>query len=268
MMKVSGNLKKMRANLEHEVKYTLMLNGQAVELNELVGEQIRLSFDGQINCPVCEKQVNKLYQGFCYDCFTDSPSASDCILKPELCEAHLGKGRDVQWEEDHHNKPHYVYLALTSALKVGVTRDTQVPTRWIDQGAWRVIKLAKTPYRRLAGEIEVALKSHLTDKTPWQAMLKNETLDGLDLLAEKRRIAELLPENLKQYVTEEDELWQLHYPVFSYPEKIKSLKLDKEPIIEGTLMGIKGQYLIFDENRVINIRSHAGYLINLEHLSN
>jgi hypothetical protein len=108
----------------------------------------------------------------------------------------------------------------------------------------------------------------LTDKTPWQAMLKNQTLDGLDLLAEKRRIAELLPENLKQYVTEEDELWQLHYPVFSYPEKIKSLKLDKEPIIEGTLMGIKGQYLIFDENRVINIRSHAGYLINLEHLSN
>lgn len=267
-MKVSGNLKKMSATLEHEVKYTLNLNGNAVEVNELVGEQIRISFDGQINCPVCSKEVKKLYQGFCYDCFTDSPAASDCILKPELCEAHLGKGRDVQWEEDHHNQPHYVYLALTSALKVGVTRDKQVPTRWIDQGAWRVIKLAKTPYRQLAGEIEVALKQHLTDKTPWQAMLKNETKDGVDLLAEKRRIADLLPEKLKQYVTTEDELCQLHYPVFSYPEKIKSLKLDKVPVIEGVLMGVRGQYLIFDDNRVINVRSHEGYLINLEHLSN
>ncbi|MFT6844866.1 MAG: hypothetical protein ACJAUV_001054 [Flavobacteriales bacterium] len=266
-MKVTGNLKKMSAKLAHQVHYTLDLNETLVDMNSLVGERISIAFDGVINCPQCEKKVNKLYQGFCYDCFTDSPSASECILKPELCEAHLGKGRDIEWEENYHNKPHYVYLALTSALKVGVTRDTQVPTRWIDQGAWRVIKLAKTPHRRLAGEIEVALKQHLTDKTPWQAMLKNETLDGLDLMSEKNRIAALLPEEYKQYVCDENEVWQFNYPVFSYPEKIKSLKLDKENYIEGICMGVRGQYLMFDDNRVINIRSHAGYQVDIEVLS-
>lgn len=266
-MKVSGNLKKMSASISHQVQYSLSLNGDEINMNNIIGERVRLTFTGEINCPICQKQVNKLYQGYCYDCYTESPSASECILKPELCEAHLGKGRDVQWEEDHHNKPHYVYLALTSALKVGVTRDTQVPTRWIDQGAWRVIKFAKTPHRKLAGDIEVALKAHLTDKTPWQAMLKNETLDGMDLQAEKNRIAALLPDAFKQYVCDENEVCQLNYPVFSYPEKIKSLKLDKESTIEGILMGVRGQYLIFEENRVINIRSHEGYKVDFEVLN-
>lgn len=257
-MNVQGKLRKMRTQAAPEVEYTLELNETNIRLNDYIGKHVRLAFTGDINCPSCDKKVNKLYQGFCYDCFSESSNASECILKPELCEAHLGKGRDVQWEEDHHNKPHYVYLALTSALKVGVTRDVQVPTRWIDQGAWRVIKLAKTPYRRLAGEIEVALKAHLTDKTPWQAMLKNETKDGVNLLSEKQRIAALLPEDYKQYVTDENEVYEFNYPVFSYPEKIKSKKFDKESVIEGVFLGVKGQYLIF-EDCVVNIRSHEGY---------
>lgn len=261
-MNVSGNLKKMRTTAQREVNYHLRLDDQEILLNELIGKSIQLIFQDEIHCPNCSTQVNKLYQGYCYDCFSTAPEASECILKPELCLAHEGKGRDVEWEKSHHDQPHYVYLALTSALKVGVTRDTQVPTRWIDQGAWRVVKLAKTPYRQLAGKIEVALKQHLTDKTAWQAMLKNESLDGLDLLSEKQRIAALLPDDLKGYVCEEDDVYQFNYPVFAYPEKVKSLKLDKEPEIKGRLIGVRGQYLIFDKNRVINIRSHAGYRVN------
>jgi hypothetical protein len=193
----------------------------------------------------------------------NSPESSPCIINPELCEGHLGKGRDVEWEKSHHVQPHFVYLAVASGLKVGVTRETQVPTRWIDQGASFAIKVAETPYRQLAGAIEVALKSHFTDKTNWQRMLKNEIGD-YDLETEKWQIEELLPADLGQYMSEDDEIIEINYPVLHYPEKIKSVGFEKTPLIEGTLLGIKGQYLLFDDDRVINLRKYSGYHIDLK----
>jgi hypothetical protein len=193
----------------------------------------------------------------------NSPESSPCIINPELCEGHLGKGRDVEWEKSNHVQPHFVYLAVASGLKVGVTRETQVPTRWIDQGASFAIKVAETPYRQLAGAIEVALKSHFTDKTNWQRMLKNEIGD-YDLETEKWQIEELLPADLGQYMSEDDEIIEINYPVLHYPEKIKSMSFDKTPLIEGTLLGIKGQYLLFDGDRVINLRKYSGYHIDLK----
>jgi hypothetical protein len=202
-------------------------------------------------------------QGFCYPCFINSPENAECIVKPELCRGHLGEGRDVEWEKAHHVQPHYVYLALSSDVKVGVTRNIQVPTRWIDQGASQAIILAETPYRQLAGEIEVALKNYLPDKTNWQRMLKNEVAQGVDLAERKRLAAGFLPEHLQQYVATSDAITSIVYPVLRYPQKVKSLSLEKQPEINGVLAGIKGQYLIFEDGSVTNIRNQSGYVIEL-----
>jgi hypothetical protein len=262
----TGNIEKMRVQLMEPVLYHWELGGQLIEMNALIGKKIKIQFENQINCIVCGKITPKAYgQGFCYTCFTDSPENSDCIVKPELCEGHLGKGRDAQWEYEHHVKEHYVYLALSSGIKVGVTRGTQVPTRWIDQGANAAILFAKTPYRKLAGLIEVELKKHVTDKTNWQAMLKNHVNGSTDLITEKQKLANYISDNLQSYIFSTNEITTIHYPVTAYPEKVSSLSLDKTPVIESILIGIKGQYLMFEDGQVFNVRNASGYKITLSY---
>ena len=232
-------------------------------MNPLIGKNIKLSFDGEIYCISCGDKTKKSFsQGFCYKCFISAPEAAECIIRPELCRAHLGEGRDIEWEKAHHLQEHFVYLAISSGLKVGVTRSTQIPTRWIDQGASRAILLAQVPNRYLAGCIEVALKEHVADKTNWRRMLKNEVADA-DLEEEKSRMEDLLPRDLQDYIADSDEITEINYPVTNYPLKIKSIGFDKEPEITGTLEGIKGQYLYFDFDRVLNIRKHTGYVLTL-----
>ncbi|MFK8045256.1 MAG: DUF2797 domain-containing protein [Crocinitomicaceae bacterium] len=253
----------MITTLEDVVKYSLKSEDGTINMNALIGKEIQLKFSGTVQCMACGDFPKKLFaQGFCYSCFSAAPQAAECIIRPELCRAHLGEGRDVEWEKKHHLQPHVVYFAVSSALKVGVTRDTQVPTRWIDQGASQAIKIAEVPYRQLAGEIEVALKSSFTDKTNWRKMLKNE-LAEFDLEEEKWQLEELLPDDLSQYMTDDDEIVDIKYPVISFPEKVKSVGFDKLPKIEGKLLGIKGQYLLLDNDRVLNIRKHEGYFVDL-----
>lgn len=264
-MLFQGNIDKMPVVLGEPVQYSLVLGSDVLSVNEHLGHRISLRFNGQINCVVCGKVTKKVFgQGFCYPCFNTSPDNSDCILRPELCEGHLGKGRDPQWELEKHVQPHFVYLALTSAIKVGVTRRDNVPSRWIDQGAWKVIRFAETPYRQLAGEIEVFLKGHLTDKTDWRKMLKDDRDLDADLVDEKNRLLDLLPAELGEFFCEDDEVVEIHYPVLEYPSKVSSLTFDKESHIEGTLIGIRGQYLILDGGRVLNLRRHSGYWIEVE----
>lgn len=253
----------MKSELKDVVQYSLVDKDVVVPMNERIGHNFKMIFNGVMECMSCHKTKKLFAQGFCYDCFMNAPESSPCIINPELCEGHLGKGRDLDWEKNNHVQPHFVYLAVASGLKIGVTRETQVPTRWIDQGASFAIRVAEVPYRQLAGQIEVALKQEFTDKTNWQRMLKNEIGD-YDLETEKWQIEELLPADLSQYMTEDDEVVEINYPVLQYPKKIKSLGFDKTPIIEGTLVGIKGQYLLFDGDRVINLRKHSGYHIELE----
>lgn len=260
-----GNLSKMPTEFDSPIRYHLELGPDRILVNSLLGKNVKISFDGRINCVSCGVLTKKAFgQGFCYPCFANSPQNAECIIRPELCEGHLGKGRDPEWEKRNHVQPHTVYLALSSGLKVGVTRDTQVPTRWIDQGAYQAVVIAEVPYRRLAGEIEVELKEYYNDKTNWQRMLKNEVLHD-DLILKKEEAADHLPEHLKQYVSEEDEVWELEYPSLDTPPKVKSQRLEKEPVLEGTLTGIKGQYLIFDNSKVINVRNHAGYYVQLDY---
>lgn len=260
-MQVTGHFEKMKTVLDEPVRYTLSLDGTEIEMNDLIGQHIEIRFTGDIHCRICGKRTNKSFgEGYCYDHFMNHPANSPCILRPELCEGHLGKGRDVQWEEDHHVQPHVVYLALSSGVKVGVTRETQVPTRWIDQGASQAIKLAEVPYRQLAGEIEVELKEYMTDKTNWQRMLKNQIADA-DLLEQKDYTATLLPEAYYDYISDDDDIVEISYPVLEFPEKVKSINLDKTPEVSGKLLGIKGQYLILEGGQVFNVRRHTSYLV-------
>jgi hypothetical protein len=258
-----GNLTKMHAALGDVVEYTLSLDTR-VAMNDLIGKEIELTFTGIINCCSCGKVTKKAFgQGFCYDCFRNAPEAAECIIRTELCRAHLGEGRDVEWEERNHNQPHVVYLALSDVIKIGVTRSTQIPTRWIDQGAYQAVRLAETSNRYEAGVIEVALKSFFTDKTNWRKMLRNEIDTSIDLVDEKWRLEEVLPADIVDFFSENDELITISYPVQQYPEKLNSLSFDKTPSVTGKLNGIKGQYLLFDNDRVLNIRKHTGYEIEL-----
>ena len=261
-------LQKMVSKLEPTIQYSLRTSELPIEMNQYIGKEISLSWNGVIICSKCSKQTKKSFgEGFCYTCFSTAPEASPCILHPELCEAHLGKGRDLEFEERNHNQPHFVYLAATDKVKVGVTRATQIPTRWIDQGANSTILVAETPNRYLAGCIEVAMKEFFTDKTNWQNMLRNIQDESIDLEEEKWRIQEELPSDLTQYWIENDAILELNYPVLNYPEKVSSMNFDKTPVIQGKLTGVRGQYLIFDFKNVINIRRHTGYEIEINEVS-
>ena len=259
----SGNLRKMRTRLEDVVHYTLMLDDTPIDMNAMIGKTVKLSFDGQINCIACDRLTKKSFgQGFCYPCFRNAPEASECIIRPELCRAHEGEARDMAWAEKHCLSEQIVYLARSSAIKVGITRASQVPTRWIDQGATDAIIFARVPNRYTAGLVEVAMKEHLTDRTNWQRMLKNEVIDA-DLVATKTSLSDALDADLRQFIDTDDTVCSIDYPVDRYPEKVKSVGFDKQAEIEGCLAGIKGQYLIFDDNRVLNIRKHNGYRITV-----
>ncbi len=261
---MAGTISKMKVDLQDEVKYTLILGDDAIDMNALINKVIRLFWNGDIFCSACGKKTkNSFGEGFCYPCFQSAPEATECTIRPELCRAHLGEGRDPEWEERNHNTPHIVYLAASDIVKVGVTRITQVPTRWIDQGASSAIRLAETPNRYEAGILEVALKTFFADKTNWQRMLKNEVDDSIDLVEEKWNLHDQLPEDLIQFFSENDEVIDINYPVLTYPTKVKSLSFDKTPTIEGKLVGIKGQYLIFEDGSVLNIRKHTSYFLEV-----
>lgn len=264
-MEHTGNIRKMESSHGKVIEYQLPLGNQKVDMNPLIGRQVRMEYQGIINCIRCGRKTAKSFaQGYCYPCFTTAPETEECVLRPELCRAHLGEARDMEYASTHCLIEHVVYLSVTSGLKIGVTRNTQVPTRWIDQGAVQAIELARTPDRYTAGQIEVAMKAHMNDKTNWRQMLTGPGPVGVNLVEEKARIGQLIPETLKQYISPGDKVTKLVYPVDQYPEKIKSLNFDKEPEVSGVLSGIKGQYLIFEDNSVINMRKFGGYLIGFQ----
>ena len=264
-MKITGGLLKMKAELKAPIHYHLPIGSELIDVNSLINKRIRLTYENDIFCINCGAKTYKSFnQGMCYPCFQSSPLASECIIHPERCQAHLGIGRDMEWETKYHLTPQIVYLALTANAKVGITRKPQIPTRWIDQGAVQTIVLAEAPNRYLAGMIEVSLKAFIADKTHWQKMLKNQINPDVNLLELKKEMTQNLSPELRKYVVD-SELLDLSYPVLEYPEKVKSLSFDKLPVVEGVLTGIKGQYLMFDYLNVLNVRKHQGYVVSLEY---
>ena len=262
----SGTTKKMQSSkINNEVQYSFYVDDNLVGLNDYIGHFISIKFLDKIFCQACNKQIKKSYfQGYCYPCMISVPQASECILRPELCRAHEGESRDMRWSTDHCLKDHVVYLAITSGLKVGVTRLNQIPTRWIDQGAVEAIELAIVPNRYLAGELEVLLKCHVADKTHWQKMLKDEYDRSICLANEKEKIIKVLGSSYKDYILHDNDAIKNDFPVIRSPEKIKSINFDKQKSVEGKLTGIKGQYLIFDYETVFNVRRHTGYMMQME----
>lgn len=264
-MKLSGNISKMRSEFAQPVRYFLPVGNDEIAMNELIGKPIRMNFAGQINCIACGKKTKTSFnQGFCYACLQTAPEASETVMRPELSKAHLGIARDMDWAREHDLIEHVVYLAVSSEMKVGVTRHHQIPTRWIDQGASQAIELCRTPNRHIAGVIEIWLKKYFTDKTNWQTMLKNQLAQQINLSEEKKNALQLLTPELQRYHSDNDTIWEINYPVQEFPEKITSLSFDKTAEVSGILTGIKGQYLLFDQGKVINIRKHNGYWIDIE----
>ena len=266
-MTYEGVLTKMQTEFSNPIQYYLVFENSFLSLNQLLGKPLEINFVGY-QCLNCGKKKKIFRQGFCYDCFMSSAAAGDWIMKPELSTAHLDiEDRDLEYEKKVQLQPHIVYLALSSDVKVGVTRGTQVPTRWIDQGAVQAIPIVEVPNRYLAGITEVALKNHYADKTNWQKMLKmNPETSGpmVDLIKEKASLQYLIPKEVQEfYHTETEDLVELHYPVLSYPAKINSLNLDKSPNFSGKLSGIKGQYLMFEDGTVFNVRTFEGYVVKI-----
>ena len=267
MIDVTGRLRKMPAKAEHPVSYEVAVGDERIPLNELIGRPLRIDFDGVIRCIHCDRKTKKSFnQGYCYPCFRKLAACDSCIMSPEKCHYHLGTCREPEWGETHCMVEHVVYLANSSGLKVGITRATQIPIRWIDQGAVEAIPLLRVKTRYIAGLVEVACKQHVADRTNWRAMLKGDVPE-LDLAGEKQKMLDIIAPDLEaiREAHGEEAVWEvddggldLSYPVEVWPEKVKTHNLDKEPRVGGVLEGIKGQYLILDTG-VINIRKFTGY---------
>ena len=267
-MKHAGPIQKMRAKLASPIEYALPVGESDVPLNTLLGQSVALRYDGAIRCVHCDRAIKKSFnQGYCYPCFTKLAQCDQCIVKPELCHFAAGTCREPEWGETHCMIPHTVYLANSSALKIGITRGLDPTTRWIDQGASQAMPIRAVPTRLDAGRVEVAYKPFVADKTNWRKMLAGEP-EPLDLPAEHDRLesarAAAQPDGaLAGETWVESAVTRLDYPVLEYPTKIVSHNLDKRPTVEGTLLGIKGQYWILDTG-VINLRKYGGYVLEFE----
>ncbi len=261
-MQYEGVLRKMQTEIGSPIQYYLVFESDFLNMNQVLNNQLKIELIKH-QCLNCGNDRPIYRQGFCKSCFFDIPSAGDWIMRPELSTAHLGKeDRDLEYEKKVQLQPHIVYLANSSNIKVGVTRKTQIPTRWIDQGAHEAIEIVEVPNRYLAGITEVALKDHVSDKTNWRKMLTN-TIEDQDLVSWRNKLKSYIPKEALPYFIENNTETNLEFPVLQFPEKVKSLNLDKNPEYFGTLKGIKGQYLIFEDNTVFNIRGSEGYYVGL-----
>jgi len=260
----TGNLLKLKTKkTDNNVNYSLPIGDDLIDLNPLIGSEITLEFTGIINCIDTGKVIKKSFsQGYSWESFVTKPFCDSCMFKPELCHFSVGTCRDPKWGEKHCFKPHIIYLANSSELKIGITRETQVPTRWMDQGASFALPILKVKDRYTSGLIEVEIAKKLGDKTNWRKMLKGD-VDDIDLLKIKKEVLKEFKALIEKYEAEilPDELYTFEYPVENYPTKVTTLSFDKTAKIEGKLQGIKGQYLIFDHG-VLNIRKHQGYEVN------
>ncbi len=261
-MTYQGVLTKMVTELSQPIQYYLVFESDFLNMNQLLNKTITLKFV-KYQCLNCGLDKPIYRQGFDKQCFFEVPQAADWVMRPELSKAHLGiEDRDLEYEKQAQLQPHIVYLANSSNVKVGVTRKNQVPTRWIDQGAHEAIEIVEVPNRYLAGITEVALKDHVADKTNWRKMLKNEIEDE-DLSVWREQLKPYIPEEVQPYFIETNTETTLEFPVDKYPEKPKSLNLVKADSYTGKLVGIKGQYLIFEDNTVFNIRANEGLVVDI-----
>ena len=271
-----GCLDKMQvspgAAADMPASYTLPIGDARVPLNEWIGRSLRLRFTGVIRCTHCQRKTKTSFnQGYCFPCFKALAQCDSCIVSPERCHFHLGTCREPQWAETHCRTEHIVYLANSSGLKVGITRASQMPTRWLDQGAVQALPIARVADRYLSGLLEVLCKDFVADKTNWRALLRGDTA-LINLVASRDRLLQEANAGIAQLQSQhgmvavqllpDAEEQRFLYPVLRYPDKVSTFNLDKEPLVEGELLGIKGQYLLF-AGGAINIRKFTAYEVEL-----
>ena len=262
-MHFQGVVKKMVTELSTPINYFIEFEDNFIHLNQFIDKLFKFECIGY-SCLSCSESQNLYRQGFCKSCFFESPLAGDWIMRPELSKAHLNiADRDLDYEKKIQLQPHVVYLSNTGRIKVGVTRKSQIPYRWIDQGAHEAVELLQTPNRFLAGEAEVALKKYMSDKTNWRSMLKNER-DSSNIKSSKDHAKNFIPSNLLHYFVDASNVLSIDFPVLEYPDNPKSIKLNKDSFFSGILKGVKGQYLIFEKNQVLNYRAHEGHIFKIE----
>ncbi len=265
-----GSLSKMAVRLGETAQYAFRLDEQEVPVNPLLGKRVRLEFLGAIHCTHCGRKTKKSFsQGYCYPCFTKLAQCDSCIVSPEKCHFDAGTCREPEWGERYCMTDHVVYLANSSGVKVGITRASQIPTRWLDQGASQALPIFRVATRQQSGLVEDLLRTQVADKTNWRALLKGDAVP-LDLPAIRDQLLESCAEGIAalqqrfglqaiQPVGDADVL-EIRYPVEAYPTKVASHDLEKTPVVEGILRGIKGQYLILDTG-VINLRKYTAYQV-------
>ncbi|GAB56266.1 hypothetical protein GPUN_2151 [Glaciecola punicea ACAM 611] len=273
----SGQIAKMHVSVDgdNNAQYQLPVGDSQVNMNALIGHEIAVQYSGEINCIHCNRKTKKSFsQGYCYVCLTRLARCDSCIIKPEKCHYEQGTCREPKWGEENCLQDHFVYLANTGQIKIGITRHVSkgVSSRWIDQGASQAMAIFRVKERLLSGLVEIEIAKHIGDKTNWRTMLKGQP-DTLDLVTMQEKVHILIQKPLQAIQDKyglqavqalEPKPVEINYPVNHYPVKIKSINLDKEPIFEATLLGIKGQYLLLDEDRVINMRKYSGYSLSLQ----
>ena len=267
-----GAVSKMQIALDAPAQYSFRLGDEHYAFNSLIGETLRLEFLGSINCSHCNRLTKKSFgQGYCWPCFAKLAQCDSCMMSPEKCHYDAGTCREPEWAQDFCMTDHFVYLANSTGVKVGITRATQLPTRWLDQGAIQALPIFRVATRQQSGFVEDVLRSQVADRTNWRALLKGD-VEPIDLIAIREQLMHSCAEPLMalqqrfglqaiQSITDVDVL-DISYPVEAYPTKISSFNLDKKPVAEGTLIGIKGQYLLFDTG-VINIRKYTSYQLSV-----
>jgi len=267
-----GAVSKMQIALDAPAQYSFRLGDEHYAFNSLIGETLRLEFLGSINCSHCNRLTKKSFgQGYCWPCFAKLAQCDSCMMSPEKCHYDAGTCREPEWAQDFCMTDHFVYLANSTGVKVGITRATQLPTRWLDQGAIQALPIFRVATRQQSGFVEDVLRSQVADRTNWRALLKGD-VEPIDLIAIREQLMDSCAEPLMalqqrfglqaiQPITDVDVL-DISYPVEAYPTKISSFNLDKKPVAEGTLIGIKGQYLLFDTG-VINIRKYTSYQLSV-----
>lgn len=269
---LEGPLAKLRAEGSDPVRYALAVAGAGVAIDPYIGQGVRVRWLRRIVCATCGGATNRSYgQGHCYACFAGRAACDLCVRSPDRCHYHLGTCREPEWGRANCMREHIVYLAHSSDVKVGITRADQVPVRWLDQGAVAALPVARTASRRAAGHLEAAAKALLPDRTDWRKMVQADPPPH-DLRqhaqALRRRLAPALPAIVAAAQGDaidwiDGEEWSARYPRLEATAPLaQTLDLEAINAFEGVLLGIKGQYLLFDCG-AFNVRRHTGFVVTV-----
>lgn len=257
-MTIQGIIQGFAHRYEEPIGYELIIGEEHIYLNDWIGEEIMIRHTGNIRCVHCGRKIKKTFNnGSCYPCFIRRPENDICIVKPHECHFEKGTCRDEDFAHSHCMIPHYVYLAISSGVKVGITRKHNEKKRWVDQGAVRAFVIAEVPTRKMAGELEALLSQYVADKTNWRKMLKGE-IEWVDLIDMRDQLIEKIPLSYHPYLLKEEEWTDIIYPASHPLKKITAYNLDKEPVIADRLIGLKGSYMLFSKG-VLNVKKYAGY---------